>query len=320
MNAELVLDRRAFDIVARRRRAVRADEELGHQKKRDAARAFGRVGKAGEHQMHDILGHVVVAPGDEDLLAEDPVMVALGHRPGADGRQIRTRLRFGQVHRARPFAADELRHKPVFEFVRAVCLERLRRPGGQQRAKRETHIGRVPHFDGRGGDQPEQALPAIFGIATQAVPAVFDKPTVRRRKPVGRDNAVFCQGSALLVTALVEGRQHVAGELCSLLEHRLDQIRRHFFIARQRSQPFEPRQLGDDELHVLQRRAIIRHGLAPPAAPPRRYARRRFYAGANRSEAGVPCATGAGVAAKALSFCNTGNTRLAKSRMFFSAS
>jgi hypothetical protein len=270
--------------------------------------------------MHDILGHVVVAPGDEDLLAEDPVMIAFGHRPGADGRQIRTRLRFGQVHRARPFAADELRHKPVFEFVRAVRLERLRRPGGQQRAKRETHIGRVPHLDGRGGDQPRQPLPAIFRIAAQPVPAVLDKPSVRRRKPVGRDDPVLCQGSALFVAGAVEGRQHVAGELCSLLEHRLDQIRRNFFIARQRGQSFEPRQLLDHELHVVHRRSIIRHVLAPSCRTPKRYARRRFYAGANRSDAAVPCATGAGFVAKALSDCSTGSTRLAKSLMFFSAS
>jgi hypothetical protein len=49
-----------------------------------AARPFGRIGKAREQQMHDIFGHVVIAPGNEDLLARDALMIAFGYRPGAD--------------------------------------------------------------------------------------------------------------------------------------------------------------------------------------------------------------------------------------------
>ena len=205
-------------------------------------------------------------------------MLGLGHRPGAHGRQVRTRLRFGQVHRARPFAADELRQKAALQLVRAVRLERFRRPGGQQRAKRKAQIGRVPHLDRRGSDQPGQPLPAIFWIAAEAVPAVLDKPAVCRRKPVGRDDPVLCQRSALLVTGLVERRQYIAGELCRLLENRPDQIRRDFLIARQRGQSFEPRQLGDHELHILQRRAVIRHGGAlGGASMPARTGRNSWY-------------------------------------------
>ena len=47
---------------------------------RDARR---RIGKPREHQMHDVLGEVVLAIGDEDLLAEEAVgAVALRARRG----------------------------------------------------------------------------------------------------------------------------------------------------------------------------------------------------------------------------------------------
>jgi hypothetical protein len=63
VDAELVLDRGALDIVAPRHRAVRADQEFRDHKQRDAAGPFRRIRKPGKHQVHNILGHVVVAPG-----------------------------------------------------------------------------------------------------------------------------------------------------------------------------------------------------------------------------------------------------------------
>ena len=63
----------AGHVVARAQRAVLVDEELGHQEQRDAARAGRRIGQAGQHEMDDVVGHLVVAVGDEDLGAEDAV-------------------------------------------------------------------------------------------------------------------------------------------------------------------------------------------------------------------------------------------------------
>src|SRR5215469_16815607 len=117
MDAELMLDRRARNIIALRQRAVRADEEFGHQEQRDTARSFGRVGETSEHQVHDIFGHVVIAPGDENLLAGDAEVVTVGYRSRANRRQIRTCLRLGQVHRTRPLAAYELWQKPTLQLV-----------------------------------------------------------------------------------------------------------------------------------------------------------------------------------------------------------
>ena len=66
--------RDAVHVVARAQRAVRVDQELRHDEQRDALHALGRIGRARQHQVHDVLGHVVLAVGDEDLLPKMPVV------------------------------------------------------------------------------------------------------------------------------------------------------------------------------------------------------------------------------------------------------
>ena len=80
VNAELMLEARAKHVIARAERAVLIDQEFRRDKQRDAARAGWRVGQTGEHEMNDVVAHVVFAVGDEDLLAENPI--------GAVGRPL----------------------------------------------------------------------------------------------------------------------------------------------------------------------------------------------------------------------------------------
>jgi hypothetical protein len=63
--------------------------------------------------MDDVLRHVVIAIGDEDLLPED-LVAAVGLRlgTGAHGGQVGAGIRLGEVHRPGPHAADHL-----FEIV-----------------------------------------------------------------------------------------------------------------------------------------------------------------------------------------------------------
>ena len=68
VDAQLVLDGMAADVVA-----GAVGQELRHQEQRDAARAGRRVGQARQHEMDDVVGEVVLAVGDEDLLAGDAV-------------------------------------------------------------------------------------------------------------------------------------------------------------------------------------------------------------------------------------------------------
>jgi hypothetical protein len=109
VDAHLVFERDGVHVVALAQRAIRVDQKLGYDEQRDALDAFRSVRGAGQHQMNGVLRHVVLAPGDEDFLAEDPVMIAFRHGAGAHRRQIGTGLRFRQIHGAGPFAADHLR-------------------------------------------------------------------------------------------------------------------------------------------------------------------------------------------------------------------
>ena len=63
--------------------------------------------RAREHQMDDVVGVVVLAVGDEDLLAVE-LEAAVGlrrRRARAHRGEIGARLRLGQVHGAGPHAA-----------------------------------------------------------------------------------------------------------------------------------------------------------------------------------------------------------------------
>jgi hypothetical protein len=108
VDAQLVLDRDAAHVVALAQRAVGVDQELRHQEQRDALHAPRRVGQARQHQVDDVVGEVVLAEGDEDLLAEDAVVPSPRARRGCGSAEVGTGLRLGQVHRAGPLARDHL--------------------------------------------------------------------------------------------------------------------------------------------------------------------------------------------------------------------
>ena len=88
VDAELVLDRGADDVVARAQRAVVIDQEFGDHEQRDALDAGRGVRQARQHEMDDVLGDVVLAPGDENLRAGDAVGVAVGNRFCTHGGEI----------------------------------------------------------------------------------------------------------------------------------------------------------------------------------------------------------------------------------------
>ena len=54
--------------------------------------------------MDDVLRQVVIAIGDEDLLAGDQIALAVRHGPAAQRADIGAGLRLGQIHRAGPLA------------------------------------------------------------------------------------------------------------------------------------------------------------------------------------------------------------------------
>src|SRR5208283_5788949 len=93
MDAEVVLQRGAMDIVARAKRTIGVDKKLRQVKERDSARPFGCVGQPRQNEMHDIIGQIMLAIGDEDLGAKEfvsSILLTLG--PGLERPQVGARL------------------------------------------------------------------------------------------------------------------------------------------------------------------------------------------------------------------------------------
>ncbi len=68
-----------------------------------------RVGQPRQHEVDDVVGEVVLAVGDEDLLPGDAIAaVARALGLGAQRADVGAGLRLGELHRAHPFAGDEL--------------------------------------------------------------------------------------------------------------------------------------------------------------------------------------------------------------------
>ena len=100
-------------------RAVGIDQEFRHEKQRNALGAGRRIGQPRQHEVDDIVGEIVLAVGDENLLALDAIAAvgrALGL--GAQRADIGAGLRLGQLHRAGPCAGDEFFEIKFFQARR----------------------------------------------------------------------------------------------------------------------------------------------------------------------------------------------------------
>jgi hypothetical protein len=159
VDAQLVLDGDAADIVER---AVAA--HFGDQEQRDAARARRRVGQAGEHQVDDVVGKVVLAERDVDFLPLDQESAVTGRiGPRLERAHVGSGLRLGEVHRPGPLAGDELGQPLLLLLRAAVMLQRLDRAGAQHRAEREGHVGGAEILQHHRCEGLGQALAAVAG-------------------------------------------------------------------------------------------------------------------------------------------------------------
>ena len=220
VHAELVLDAGRIDVVARAERAVGIDHEFRNQEQRNALGARGRIGQAGQHEMHDVIGHVVVAIGDEDLCALDAIgAVRRSLGAGAQRADIGAGLRLGELHGAGPFAGDEFLQIDLLQLLAAMGVERLDGGERQQRAEAEGDIRCAPDFGAGRVDRHRQALAAKGFRTRHRVPSAGD-PALIGVGPARRGrHLVVGELDAVFVAHFVKRRQHVAGEFAGLLQH-----------------------------------------------------------------------------------------------------
>src|SRR6185436_18693662 len=86
------------------------DEKLGHDEKRRSPDSRGRALDAGQNEMNDIVGQIVLARRNENFRSRDLVIaISLANRLRAQQSQVRAAMRLGEVHGAGPAALDQLR-------------------------------------------------------------------------------------------------------------------------------------------------------------------------------------------------------------------
>jgi hypothetical protein len=253
LDAHLVLDAHAVHVVALAERAVLADHEFRHHEQADALHALGRAGHAGQHEVHDVLGHVVLTVGDEDLGAEH-LVGTVGLRLGAAAHhgQVAAGLRLGEVHRAGPLAAHELLEIHRLELVGAGREQCLDGAVAQERAQREAHVGRVEHLAAGRADGLREALAAEVRRMLKPLPAARDvlRESILEARRGGDFTALERRGIAVAFD--VQRRDHVLVEAGALLEHGLRGFQACVLEARQLGDLADVGQVLDVEQHVLE--------------------------------------------------------------------
>ncbi len=265
VDAELVLQRDAVHVVARAEAAVVVDEDLGHDEQRDPLDALRRIRRAREHEVDDVVGVVVLAVGDEDLLAEELVRpVALRHGARAHGGEVRAGLRLRQVHGPGPGAGHHLRQEPVLELLRAAQRDRLDRALRQHRAEIEGEVRRMPHLLDGGPEEVRQPLAAVVGRLDEPVPAVLAELQVRGLESGRRlHRAVGKPLHALAVADAIERIEHVGRELRRFVEDRRDHVGCRLLVSGEPGDLFEPGELVHDEPHFGEGGLIGAHRESP---------------------------------------------------------
>ena len=265
MDAHLLFDRAAGDAVRPAERAVVLDLELGHHEQRNALGAGRRAFDAREHQMHDVLGEVVLAGGDENLGAGDLVAaVGLFHRLGAQQAEIRAAMRLGEIHGAGPGAFHHLGQIFRLQLRRSMREQRGNGALGEARIHGEGHVGRAEHLVHSHRQGRRQVLAAVFGRHRDADPASLDD-LLEGVLEAGRcgDAAVGVARAAFLVADAIKRGEDFLAELGRLAQHRFDHVGRSLAESREIAVTIEMEDVVQQKQRIVHRGFVGRHRSLP---------------------------------------------------------
>ena len=267
LDAHLLLDGRANDAVDRAAELARSiGQELRHHEQADALGALGRTGQASEHQVHDVVGEVVLAVGDEDLGARDgvaAVVQGLGLR--GDDAHVRAGVRLGKAHGARPLGGDQLGQIRLLELVGGVRVDRVHRAERQARAHTPRETCAVRHLIDRELHALGQTLTAEVRTRTDGAPATFTELCPGFLEAGSRGDHAVLPLRAVLVAHHVERGNHVVVELGTLSEDGVDHVLGGICEATLRVFARGIEDLVQKETDVTQRGFVVRHRVNSPA-------------------------------------------------------
>ena len=251
-------------VVARAHAALLVGVELGHGEQRDAFDAGRRVGQPRQHQVHDVFAQFVVATGDEDLLALEPV-AAVAHRGGAAAQvgQARTGLRLGQRHGAEKAPAAQGLQVARTLLRAAEFLDHVGVGRRQAHIGRGGHVGAAEHRQAGLGHQHRQLQTTGGLVGTGREKAGVGIGPHRGLHPLGQHHPAVHHARLLLVALPVVGGKQLAGDAGGRVEHGLDRFAAVFAVARALQQAGGVQHLVELEFDVASGHQIVVHGIVP---------------------------------------------------------
>ncbi len=186
VDAHLVLDAGALNVVRLAQAAIRIDPILGHDEQGQALGSWRRSGKPRQHRVDYVVRQIVIAVGDEDLLAGDEVAaVLLGLCLARRGPDIGARLRLGEAHRPGPLTREELLAEELAHLVGAELLDQLTGAARQHQNQRQGEVGTGKELVDRRTDDDRHAQATELRTAHAADPASFRHRLVGRLERLG---------------------------------------------------------------------------------------------------------------------------------------
>ncbi len=207
--------------------------------------------------MHDVIGHVVIAIGDENLRALDAIAAigsALG--TGAQRADVGSGLWLGELHGAGPLAGHQLFEIYLFQLTAAVCVERLDRTQRQQRAEAERDIRRAPDFGAGRVDRERKTLAAKRFRSGHRVPPRSRPALVCIGPTGGGGHLAAVELDAIFVAHSIQRRQHVAGEPSGFLQHGGGDVGVEIAVMAGFHSGLQARAMIEGQQHVVDRRAV----------------------------------------------------------------
>ncbi len=286
VDAHLVFDRHAGHVVAIADRSVVVHEELRNDEQRDPLGAGGRSGDAGQHQVDDVLGHVVFAEADVDLGAGDQVG-AVALRFGLRGAQtdVGAGLRLGEVHGSGPLAGHELAEIGLLLFLGAPRLECLDGAGGESGTHGQGAVRGRLELEGRREHRLGEARTPVLGFGVEALPTRGHELGVGLLEPRGRGDDPVGEVEALDVARSIQRSEDLVDEPTLLLEHRHDGVVVGVCVVLRGGELVELADVAEGEECVLDGGPVVRHGQRLPTGNNRHHP--RPGSGANATEPGV---------------------------------
>ena len=179
-DTHLVFDADTAHVIAFPDRAGVVDQKLRNDEQRHAFGADRCVRDSCQHQVHDVVGHVVLAVGDEDLLAEDsPGAIGRRHSLGGERADIAPGLWFGEVHGAAPLAGHHSFQVDLALAFAAVVQHSVDGALRQEWTQREPHVGAGQDLLHCDRHQPRERSAAVLDRERNGAPTGINVFAVR---------------------------------------------------------------------------------------------------------------------------------------------